>query len=424
MADPSGTLGLERYGPRVLASSPVGRTLASTGRRTQVGHLGRYRMGLMTWLRARLTAGSPFARDVLIAGVLAVAGLAEMALRSSLLPMEIATVAFMTVPLAWRRRAPLASAVLVATAVAVSGGTPTDRHLILATLPFAMYSLGAHASDRSALVGVLAVVAVLWTSVAITTTDDAARDMVSIAVLVGAAFGIGRAIRSREMRLVASAERATVLERDREEELRRATNEERGRIARELHDVIAHSVTVMVVQAGAANEIIERDPARARQALVAIQDTGRQSLSDLRRLLGLVRDEESARLAPRPGLQELDGLVAEMRTAGVPIELEIHGTPRELPAGVDLSAFRILQEALTNVLKHAGAARARVVVTYAHDAIELEVVDDGRTQTRGHGHGLVGMRERVMLYGGTLEAGPAEDRGYRVRARLPVDTTT
>lgn len=378
----------------------------------------------MTWLYARLTARSPLTEDAVIAGLFAVAGLAELALRGSLLPREIAGALFMTVPLSWRRRTPLASALLVVTAVATAGRTPADLHLILATLPFAMYSLGAHASGRAAAAGMTLTLIALWISVAVRSIESAPREIVSIAVLVGTAFALGRAMRGRELRTVASVERAAVLEREREQDLRRATSEERGRIARELHDVIAHGVTVMVVQAGAADQIIERDPARARQALVAIQDTGRQALTDLRRLLGLVRDDDTMRLAPRPGLQELDALVDEMRMAGVPIEVEIRGTPRELPAGVDLSAYRILQEALTNVLKHAGEARARVVVAYAPNAIELEVVDDGRAQAQGHGHGLVGMRERVMLYGGTLEAGPAEARGYRVRARLPLDAAT
>ncbi|MDQ2913863.1 MAG: sensor histidine kinase [Chloroflexota bacterium] len=375
----------------------------------------------MTWLRTRLTAGSPLTWDVVIAGLFALAGLTELALRGSFLQRDIALALFMTVPLAWRRRVPLASAVSVATAVAISGQTPTDLHLILAALPFAMYSLGAHTSDRAAVGGLAIALAALWISVAIKSTENAARDVISIAVLVGTAFAVGRALRGRELRLVASAERTAVLEREREEDVHRAASEERGRIARELHDVIAHGVTVMVVQAGAADQIIEQDPARAREALVAIQDAGRQALTDLRRLLGLVRDEDTMRLAPRPGLQELDALVDEMRKAGVPIEVEIRGTPRELPAGVDLSAFRIVQEALTNVLKHAGDARARVVVAYAPNSIELEVVDDGHAQTKGHGHGLVGMRERVMLYGGTLQAGPADRGGYRVLARLPLD---
>lgn len=378
----------------------------------------------MTWLRDRLTAGSPLTKDAFVAVLLALAGFTELTLRGWSLPREIAAVLLMTVPFIWRRRVPLTSAVLVAMGVAAAGRPPTDLHLILAALPFAMYSLGAHASGRAAAVGMATSLIALSLSAVATSTEGAARDVVSITVVVGTAFALGRAMRRRELRLVASDERAAVLEREREADLRRAASEERARIARELHDVIAHGVTVMVVQAGAADQIMDRDPARARQALVDIQDTGRQALTDLRRLLGLVRDEDTMRLAPRPGLQELDALVGEMRTAGVPIEVEVRGTPRDLPAGIDLSAYRILQEALTNVLKHAGEARARVVVVYAPNAIELEVVDDGRAPTHGYGHGLVGMRERVLLYGGTLEAGPARDGGYRVRARLPSEAVT
>lgn len=378
----------------------------------------------MTWLRERLTAGSPLTRDALVAVLLALAGFTELTLRGWLLPREIAVVLFMTVPFIWRRRVPLLSAVLVALGVAAAGRPPTDLHLILVALPFAMYSLGAHASDRAATVGLAISLIALSLSAVATSTESAARDVVSITVVVVTAFALGRAMRSRELRTVASVERAAVLERGREADLRHAASEERARIARELHDVIAHGVTVMVVQAGAADQIMDRDPVRARQALVAIQDTGRQALTDLRHMLGLVREDDTLGFAPRPGLQELDALVDEMRSAGVPIEVEIRGTPRRLPAGVDLSAFRILQEALTNVLKHAGDARARVVVAYTPSAVELEVVDDGREHPQGHGHGLVGIRERVLLYGGTLEAGAAREGGYRVRARLPVDAAT
>lgn len=375
----------------------------------------------MTWLQAWLTAGSPLARDAVIAGLFVVAGAAELTLRGSFQPTDIAGALMMTVPLFWRRRAPFASAVLVATGVAITGKTPTDLHLILAALLFAMYSLGAHAPDRMAAAATTVALVLLSTSAAIRSTDTAVRDIVSIAAVVATAFAVGRAMRGRELSVIASAERAAVIESEREEDLRGAARDERERIARELHDVIAHGVTVMVVQAGAADQVIDHDPARARQALLAIQDTGRQALTDLRRLLGLMRDEDSLSLAPQPGLQELDALVDEIRRAGVPIEVEIRGEPRDLPAGVDLSAFRIVQEALTNVMKHAGAARARVVVSYAPNAVELEVVDDGRTEAKGHGHGLIGMRDRVTLYGGTLEAGPSEHGGYRVRARLPLD---
>jgi signal transduction histidine kinase len=177
-------------------------------------------------------------------------------------------------------------------------------------------------------------------------------------------------------------------------------------------------VSVMVVQAGAAAEVLSRDPEKARVALMAIQDTGRQAMADLRHMLGLVREGDPLALAPRPGLEQLDLLLDQVRTAGVPVELEVRGAPRTLPGGVDVSAYRILQEALTNVLKHAGPARVRVVIAYDADAVELEVIDDGRGPQNGQGHGLIGMRERVALYDGTLEAGPALPSGFRVHARL------
>ena len=201
-----------------------------------------------------------------------------------------------------------------------------------------------------------------------------------------------------------------------------AAAEERARIARELHDVVAHSVSVMVVQAQAADRVLEGDEPAARELLGSIETTGRQALSELRRLLGLLRRFEAADLAPQPSLRHLDGLVAQVRDAGLPVELVVHGEPPPLPPGVDLSAYRIVQEGLTNALKHAGRAHARVVVRYTPGEIQLEVADDGAGNGVGAaaGHGLAGMRERVAMYGGELESGPGATGGYVLRARLPV----
>jgi len=209
---------------------------------------------------------------------------------------------------------------------------------------------------------------------------------------------------------------------------------ERARIARELHDVIAHSVSVMVIQAGAAEQLLEETPERARGPLEAVQDTGRQTIVELRRLLGILREDgQELSLAPQPGLAGLDLLVEEMRQAGLPVQLRVKGEPGRLSPGVDLAAYRIIQEALTNTLRHAGPAQAQVVVRYQDHAVELEVLDDGQGPEPGdgaerdRGHGLVGMRERVALYGGTLRAGPlaattgTAGTGYAVRARLPTD---
>jgi signal transduction histidine kinase len=201
--------------------------------------------------------------------------------------------------------------------------------------------------------------------------------------------------------------------------------EERARISRELHDVVAHSVSVIVVQAQAAQRLIDGEQQEARRALGSIEMSGRQALVELRRMLGILRrtGEESA-LAPQPDLRQLNALVEQVRESGLPVELSIEGAAKSLPPGVDLSAYRIVQEALTNTLKHAGPAGARVAVRYRDDEIELEVVDDGTAtgEGGGAGHGLIGMRERAVLYGGTLESGKREVGGYFVRARFPLGT--
>ena len=222
----------------------------------------------------------------------------------------------------------------------------------------------------------------------------------------------------------AGARRRPCVEREREQRERAAVAEERRRIARDLHDVVAHGVGVMTVQAGAARLLLEEDPERARAPLLAVEETGRQALGELRRLLGILRaDEPATALRPQPGLADLEDLLAQARGAGLPAELVVEGTPATLPAGVDLAAYRIVQEGLTNTRKHAGPARAQVAVRYASDALELR---DQRRRTRGRhdgggGHGLVGMRERVALYGGQLEAGPRPEGGFSVRARLPLE---
>jgi signal transduction histidine kinase len=219
-------------------------------------------------------------------------------------------------------------------------------------------------------------------------------------------------------------ERARQLERQREEKARTAVAEERGRIARELHDVVAHSVSVMVVQAQAGQRLLA-DPDLAGGAFRAIEASGREALVELRRLLGILRTgAEQPAIGPQPGLGSLGVLLEQVREAGLPVELRVEGEQVQLPPGVDLAAYRIVQEALTNTLKHAGSARAEIIVRYGPSAVELEVLDDGRgapAATNGSGHGLIGMRERVALYGGRLEAEPRKAGGFAVRARLPLE---
>jgi signal transduction histidine kinase len=235
------------------------------------------------------------------------------------------------------------------------------------------------------------------------------------------AFTLGRTFQEADE----AKERAARAEREREERAQRAVTEERARIARELHDVVGHSVSVMTVQASAVRRLLRPDQQRERDALLVVEQTGREALAEMRRMVGVLRrPEEAPALAPQPSLEHLDRLIAQAREAGLPVDLEVEGEPVQLPAGLDLTAYRLVQEGLTNALKHAQAERAHVLVRYGDHDIEVTVSDDGLggggEDGDAGGHGLVGMRERVSVYGGELEAGPRPDGGYRLRARLPV----
>jgi signal transduction histidine kinase len=225
----------------------------------------------------------------------------------------------------------------------------------------------------------------------------------------------------------AAEARATVAEREREADALRAVIDERTRIARELHDVVGHSVSVMTVQTSGVRRLLRPEQEQEREALLAVERTGREALAEMRRVVGALRDSDGGpALAPQPSLSRIDTLVAHARETGLPVDLEIEGKPVALPAGVDLTAYRLVQEGLTNTIKHASAKHADVRVRYDGDHVEIEVCDDGRgvdgrASTAG-GHGLVGMRERVSIYGGELEAGGGAEGGYRLRARLPVAT--
>jgi signal transduction histidine kinase len=251
----------------------------------------------------------------------------------------------------------------------------------------------------------------------------AVSDMIANSAIFGVAVLFGWNVQSRRLRLAALEERAEALEREQEEESRRAVADERLRIAQELHDVVAHSMSVIAVQAGAGMHVVDKDPAEAKKALENISATSRSTLTELRRLLGVLRDDgEGAAYAPTPGLAELDRLTSEMESAGVEVEVSLDGDLGRVPPGVDFTGYRIVQEALTNVLKHAGPARAEVKVGSGEGTLRIEVIDDGRGvngRSDGAGHGLVGMRERVAVYGGTLDAGPRSGGGFRVAAELP-----
>jgi signal transduction histidine kinase len=231
-----------------------------------------------------------------------------------------------------------------------------------------------------------------------------------------------RAEQAREM-----AERARRLEREQIEAAHRAVSEERQRIARELHDVIAHSVSVMTVQTGAVRRLLKPEQEKERKALETVESTGREALTEMRRLVGLLREQGAMpEFSPQPGLATIDSLLDGVRAAGLPVELEVDGEPRDLPPGVDLAAYRVVQEALTNALKYAGPAHAWVAVGWGDDELSLEISNDGRGDGDGDGggHGLAGMRERVSLYGGAIESGERDGGGYVVRARLPLEEAT
>ncbi len=351
--------------------------------------------------------------------------------------MTLSAVALLFVlPLAWRRRAPLA---VLATSIAcfavamlvITSSHPGAPLSALIALGVAFYTVGAHTSGRRSVaglgIGLAAIVAIDTAGGGTFQPAGGARPAVWVSL--AAAWQVGRELRRRRSELHELRARTVELEHDREEKLRIAAAEERARIARELHDVVAHSVSLMVVQVQAAQRVLVGDEPAARELLDSIETTGRQALTELRRLLGLLREFDGQRsLAPQPSLRYLDDLLAQVRDAGLPVELVVEGAPATLPQGVDLSAYRIVQEGLTNALKHSGAAHARVLVRYTPAELELEVSDDGRGRRNGTpegaAHGLVGMRERVSLYGGDLETGSGRDGGYVVHARLPLGSTT
>jgi signal transduction histidine kinase len=335
-------------------------------------------------------------------------------------PIGIALALLQAVPLLVRRRCPVATlAVAVAATIAVALGW---GYLSPFAAAVGLYTVAAHVERRRALVTGGIAIAALAGPVA----RDVGFESVPFAfhmVAFAAPWILGENLRTRRAHLLALEERASRLEREREEHARRAASEEQARIARELHDVVAHSVSVMVVQAAAGDDVFDARPDRAREALRSIEQTGRTALVELRRVLGALRPDDAG-LAPQPGLERLDALVERVNDAGLTIELDRQGDLTGLPASVDVSAYRIVQEALTNALKHAHASTARVIVRRTDEGVELEVADDGvgpaSGMTTNGGRGLIGMRERAALLGGRFEAGAGRDGGFSVRAQLPL----
>jgi signal transduction histidine kinase len=326
-----------------------------------------------------------------------------------------------------RRRHPVGVLLVVMGAELVPAVAYGTSQGFAQVLPFtvAIYTVGAHCTRRVSVRCMAGLLAVVVLEQALDPTNHDATDplgaMPFLLLLVLLPWVTGMYLRTRRLYVAELRERAARAEAEREQRAREAVADEQRRIARELHDAVAHAMSVMVVQAEAAEEMLTVDPEKARAPVQRIQSVGRDGLAEMRRLLAVLRTGESPGKAPQPGLAQLDVLADEIRSAGLPVDLTVEGEPRAVPVGVDISAYRIAQEALTNVLRHARATHVDVRLRYG-EALELDVEDDGigvPAAANGGGHGLVGMRERVGLYGGTLEAGPVEN-GFRVHATLPL----
>lgn len=404
-------------------------------------------------LSKRITSSQWEAIDALIAIVLAatiVSLLATLSHGPHYLPVWAAALlgSGATLPLAVRRRRPLSVLAVVGAAVTIAGA------IGLAFGPYPMIAMAVYTVattyDRRRAAWALAVTEVaLVTALIVAEFTVASRDTIS-PVVAAAAWFVGDAVRARRAYDAGLANQAAQRQREEVERARRSVVEERVRIARELHDVLAHSLSVIAIQAGVGRHVLESQPAEARQALAAVETTSRGALGELRRVVGLLRqgDHPSPDFAPAPGLGDLTQLIEQVRAAGVPVELDLQGEPPCLSQGIELSLYRIVQEALTNVVKHAGPARAHVAISFASDTVEVEIVDDGRGATSGAGdgeaarsdrlvpttrpieevssqaalhHGIIGMRERVALFSGSLAVGAGPEGGFRVVARLPLE---
>ena len=370
----------------------------------------------------------------LVDGVLAVAlmfsGLGTVFARDGRV-LSLPLVIGIALPVVFRRQHPVGAfaASLMAGAIQVLVGfRPSAADLAVVVL---LYTLAAYCPRRVSRNGLIlcllggAAAIFRWHPAGISVSNWVMGATIGFAGPSLIAWAIGDSMRHRRAYYAALEDRAARLERERDAQAQIAAAAERARIARELHDVVAHNVSVMVVQADGASYALDRSPERARQALAAISSTGRQALDEMRHMLGVLRSaDEPSGVDPIPGLGQLDELLDQTRASGLAVSFSVQGVPGPLPSGVALAAYRTVQEALTNVRKHGGpAARAEVVLRYCEDALVLKITDDGRgaaAVSDGAGHGLIGMRERVAVYGGTLEAGPRPGAGFQVTVRLPL----
>jgi signal transduction histidine kinase len=381
--------------------------------------------GLSRWFREL----NPWALDIVIGTAFTALGLISLFTTADPRhhfedPGAVAAVLALgcSVPYYFRRRAPLAVLLVSLAALVLLATHDYQSGAQSQMIVVGAYSVGSHSSGRKRLVGLAGIGVAVGVVARVGIPEASGANLALSGAIYLASYLFGSTVRNRRLYMEQLEARAAALEHEKEEEARRAVADERLRIAQELHDVVAHSMGVIAVQAGVGAHVIDKDPAEAKKSLDAIGKTSRATLTEIRRLLGVLRADENGAYQPAPGLDDLERLAADLDAAGVPVTLTIDGPRGDVPPGVDLTAYRIVQEALTNVLKHAGTARATVLVGYQPGAVHLEVTDDGRgvngRATEG-GHGLMGMRERVGVYGGTLVAGPAPGGGFRVVAELP-----
>ncbi len=372
--------------------------------------------------RLPLALGRPPRSDIVLAVVMGLAGLLEVAVSTDE-PLTLAPVVLLTVaPLPWRRQQPFAVLLVCLAVVAVGEtvGYPGQATYLLIELIIVFYSLGAWVELRRSVMGMAISLGLILALVAI--HEPGLDNFTFITLFYGGSWLVGTFVRRPRLRARQLEAQAATLEEAHREAAQRAIEEERARIARELHDVVAHSVSVMVIQSGAVRHRLDGDHPQEREALERVERAGREALEEMRRMLGVLRGSGGEpSLEPQPGLADVPALVEQARSAGLNVQLQLSGSD-SLPAGLGLTVYRIVQEALTNVLKHAGTADARVSVSVGERSVVIEVVDDGDGASAGPGtgHGLAGMRERVAIYGGALSAGRQERGGFAVRAELPV----
>jgi signal transduction histidine kinase len=393
------------------------------------------RLPLVRRVMARFSERHWVALDVVVAlliGVSAIFTASNATFRVSGTTWDVvryaaAAVAAAALPL--RRRYPLGALTVILPAVAVAVGLQVEQSLVYLSA-LALYTVSAVSPRRTSQIALGVVLVAMWSAVTAANESRLGGGLFVTGVGILAAWLAGENTRSRMVYATAVSERAAEREVEREQRMQRAVADERVVIARELHDIVAHAMSVIAVRAGVARVVIDAQPDEAREALGIIETTARRALQEMRLLVGVLRRTDGVgdgELIPAPGLDRVVELVDQARHAGVEVAVEIDGDERPLPGGADLSAYRIIQEALTNVARHAGPTRARLRIVYRTDEIVIEVVDEGgrnwdqpHPDPAGSGHGLIGMRERAALYGGELVAGP-HGHGFEVRATLPIE---